>query len=324
MFFSYLSHYLIVERKLKNKALKRVEKLKRNNFFNEATSRLGNLPIKKNPTNFSLVIPDENKIRIGFFGDSHTEGVENIIGNDFPSLLQEIIGEKYQIINFGKGGYNSNQVYIAAKYFSKVFNLDILFLGPRGFYRERTSTFNNYWVSGNIPYSRFILNNNEIVEIVVKGKNLEEKVENYYSFLPSINLLKNDHAPPSLFKLVEMVFQKEFINPFLRKELGLGEIQIRLLEELSLIFKKKIIHYTDEEDDCLKFRKVTNKNYSLYCVNNFLGSFPYRAEISHPSAFGHYEHAKKIKNIILKKQQSELPRFRIASSNIVKKKLIIF
>jgi hypothetical protein len=300
-------HWIYVS-PLSDRALERLSDFRKDPFYSYPIEAIGAFPNRDVPTNYLKVLPDKNKVRIGFFGDSNTAGSEVKPGHDFPSVLQEIIGPKYQVINFGKAGFNSNQLYLTVKHFSRIFDLDVIVLGPRGFYTERATTFNNYWNQGALPYARFILKNKKLQIVEVPGKNTEEKIKRYYGVLPSAKLIQHDHVSPSILKLIDRLFNQEVLNPFFRKnrDLQVRSIQRAQLQDLSESLNTPIIHYTDFEPDCEEFKSIKAQNYSLECVEPFTHVFPYRAEVSHPSSFGHFLHAQNLIKIILKEYERDI------------------
>lgn len=261
------------------------------------------------PSSYLNINPNPQKIKIGVFGDSNTVGWETNYGEDFPTILQHFLGDQYQVINFGKSGYNFNQIYLAMNYFMKVFDLDQIILGPKGMFLDRLTTFNNYWHFGNIPYSRFILKSGNLKEITIEGETIEERIKNFYSFFPSINLFKHDHGAISFYRTLEILFNREFPNPFFKNK---RKVDLRKIQQLQLIntannFNKPFIHYTDSREDCLDFNNIKVPNYHLHCAKPFLKEFPNYSKISHPSTFGQLRHAQNLAKIILKKDYN--PKF---------------
>lgn len=255
-----------------------------------------NLP----PTSFITNKPDFSKIRVGCFGDSHTEGIETALGNDYPTILQKLLGDKYQVINFGNGAYGSNQMFSLHNYYKNKYKLDYIILGPRGFYTSRNTSFNKYWNHGSLPYSQYFLNNGKLQERKPPGKDGYERIKKYYSFFSHKDLIDYDHVPPSFLKMAFLKFNSNIENPFYKK--NIEEIQkVQRLQVKEIISSgTKVIHYTDSRVDCDNFKKIDHHNYQLYCAEKVINFFPNRAEISHPSAFGYHDHALEISKLIKK------------------------
>ena len=216
------------------------------------------MPDSGNPTSYLKVEPDSRKIKIGCFGASNTEGVEVRPGDDYPTALQHLLGDKYQVFNFGMGGYNSNQIAILAKHFGKAFDLDYIVIGPRGFYLNRATTLNHYWQVGRVPYAAFVLRKGELKKVRVTGKTPHRRILNYYSAIPSWVQLRYDHAAPSLLRIFDLMTVREIRNPLFRgrRDSSAHDVQVELLVDLSREVAAKVYHYTDSQFDCERFNKI--------------------------------------------------------------------
>lgn len=298
----FLQYYLI-ETPLSEAALRRAHELKSHQSYSEETSHIGRLPSQNIPSSY-LHFPEQkspNKIRLGFFGDSHTDNTENLPGFEFPFQLQKMLGDRYEVLNFALSGYNSNQIYLMIKYFASRYQLDQIFLGPRGFYTYRAASFNNYWNQGEIPQARLEIERDSIAEWHIEGESHEERIENYYSFFPTYRSLFYDQSPPGFLKLIDRLFSLEVTNPFAAQntsESRIRDIQVKSIQSILSLFSGKVIHYTDFEPDCEVFQAIEHPRYQLYCATPFVVNFPYLARISHPSSFGHFVHARNIYRII--------------------------
>lgn len=72
---------------------------------------------------------DTSIIRIAVIGDSYTEGAEVANHQNWPFYLEEKLGSKYEVLNFGVGGYGHDQCLIRLKEDVLKFNPDIVLLG---------------------------------------------------------------------------------------------------------------------------------------------------------------------------------------------------
>lgn len=289
-------------------ALSSYENLKTHPKYDPKLDKVSWLTFRENPTSFINIVPDKNKIKIGCFGDSHTEGIESAPGNDYPSQLQKLLGDRYQVINFGHGGHGFHQIYTLAKHFIPLYDLDYIVLGPRGFYLYRSSSFNNYWNQGALPYSQYEVVDKKLIPLEVHGETSKEKIINYYKLIPSWNLLFRDHVPPSFLKLGHVLYGKHWENPFFSiNEEKVREVQRYQIKDL-LKFDIPLIHYTDMKSDCRAFSTIEDEHYRLYCQKGFIQHFPFQAEVSHASGIGNYFHAKDIATIIKKNELPEKPK----------------
>lgn len=293
-------HKKYVSGPLTGNAVRGYQNYKKHPEYHPNLDKVSWLTYWPSPTSFVSNKPDMTKIRVGCFGDSHTQGDETAPGNDYPSVLQKILGDRYQVINFGNGGHGFHQIYTLIDHYIDRYKLDYIIIGPRGFYTYRSMSFNNYWNQGSIPYAQYKIKDDKLVVHEVRGKTTIDKAKRYYGFFPSMELLFDDHVPPSFLKLSYMRYRKEMENPFFKENIKeTRRIQRRQIIEIANR-GAKLIHYTDFSKDCRAFKDIKHKNYSLTCIEPFIHKFPYLAEMTHPSAFGYYYHAKDIAQLILK------------------------
>jgi hypothetical protein len=239
-------------------------------------------------------------IRIGCFGDSHTFGQEVGNSNDYPSLLQNILGPHYQVLNFGIPALSSDQVYSLIERNVNLYQIDIILLGPRGFYRDRSSTFNQFWQSKRLPHSRFLIKNQTLYEVNPPGKNMYERIENYYSLFPDNILLLKDNTPPSFLKLGSMLLNLSFENPFYNEKKYLAEVENIQVKQIEKVLKlgKPIFFLTDLINDYNLFNSIKEKNFNLFKTDMIPNEFPFRANFTHPSPLGYYVLAKNFSKIL--------------------------
>ena len=297
LFFGlWILHFIYIG-PIQSRAYEILSIIKQNPYYDPIIENIGIIPENENPTSYLNVNYDSSKIIIGVFGDSHTAGDEALPGDDFPTVLQKLLGEKYQVLNFGQSGFNFNQIYLAIKYFSLFFNFDYIIIGPRGLYKDRFSSFNKFWNQGNIPNARFIIENDQLIQLDPPGSNIKSKISNLYSFIPHPRYITHDNAAIGPLKLFEKLRDKKIYNPFFQ-EYDHKKVISELLKSLAKDSNFPIIHFTDQKKDCDWLSKIRTKNYFFYCYKNSLHRFPNQARISHPSAFGYYRHAQEIKALI--------------------------
>ena len=93
-----ITYIHFIQKPLRNLALQSLSRAQKNPFYNSHTRLIGTLPKGENPSSYLRQKPNPRKIRIGCFGDSHTWGTETASGNDYPSQLQRLLGDRYQVI----------------------------------------------------------------------------------------------------------------------------------------------------------------------------------------------------------------------------------
>lgn len=318
--FIIYEHFL--GRKLTEDAKSKVTHFREHPLYHPELEDLGSFPARLIREQKSTA---ENKvISIAAFGDSNTAGSEVDRKMSFPEQLQGLLGPSYQVQNFGKGGYNSNQIYQLAKFILTKSNYDIVIFGPRGFYLERATTFNNYWNQGNLPYARYLIKDEDLEKKTVEGASLEEKIANYYSFFSTKTVLQHDHSPISASRMLFYFFGLQLPNPFktFEPKADLIAIQKKQIEHLADITSAQIIHYTDDSRDCKKFQSVTKTNYRLICVDHFVSEFPFKAEVSHASALGNLQHALTLEATL--KNRAMAPQIKIVEERAEFKTLNLY
>ena len=214
---------------------------------------------QERPQNF-LNFPtakESNSIRIGTFGDSSTFGYEVDKKASYPYLLQQLFNkhfpnQKIEVLNFGMKGASFQEQFLLWERYSKLYGLDYILLGPRGFYPNRDITFRISWNFQlfDFPKERFILfNDNELKQVHIQGNTLKERYKNYYRLIPSWAALRYDKKP---FKIWEKFFpflRHRIQNPFYYKNLSdekeSAKINILLMKKINAIYHKKILFFTD-------------------------------------------------------------------------------
>src|SRR4029450_1076801 len=137
--------------------------------------------------------------RIGCFGDSFTAGNETAPGHDYPSFLQEALeqaeGRRFEVINFGVGGYGMQQAFLMYEYLGRRYHLDAAIFMPFQFHDGRDNTFN---YSG-VLHARYVIGEDGFRLVTIDEKTRREALENYYSLLPAAKYWIYDAQSANLF-----------------------------------------------------------------------------------------------------------------------------
>ena len=218
----------------------------------------------------------KNVIRIGAFGDSHTEVSEvGEIGRteSYPRQLQELFnknfpGKKVEVISFGVGADGFQDQFLLWEQYAEDYGLDYILLGPRGFYPERDFTAhafimcdseNQYFAP---PKERYILSGENGVEFI---HNRGRKADR---FIPSWKSLRYDKGPflqiGCFFPYFKNLFKK---NPFYYTDMSMNEesskINKILLKKIKDRYDEKILFVTDWPEIFKNYKSVQN----LYNIN---------------------------------------------------------
>ena len=246
--------------------------------------------------NFSL-LKEDNVIRIGTFGDSHTYGIDVDKKETFPHQLQKLfdkqsVNKKIEILNFGVTGNGFQEQFFLWEKYHKIYDLDYILFGPRGFYPNRDTTFRIYWGSKYFKYpkDRFVLSKvNNLKLLHIKGDTLKERYKNYYKLIPSIKVLRYDKTP---FKILERLFpflRYKIQNPFYYKKISDEEesvkINIFLLEKVRNLFNKRILFLTDHGSDAFNAYQSVKRLFNLNSIQ-FKKSWFYETFWLHKSSIG--------------------------------------
>lgn len=209
-------------------------------------------------------------VRIGAFGDSHTFGNEVDKTASYPYLLQQLFDERFpaktiEVLNFGMPGAGFQEQFLLWEKYSKIYNLDYILLGPRGFYSYRDVTFRTNWGFQYFKYpkERFILSeNNTLKQVHIRGDSLKERYKNYYKLIPAWTALRYDRRP---FKIWEKFFpflRYNIQNPFYYTEMSDKEesagINTLLLEKIRNVHDGKMFFLTDHISIFNKYQQTKN------------------------------------------------------------------
>ncbi len=269
--------------------------------------------------NFSKVKPDR-VIRIGCLGDSFTYGCEVNGSLDYPTLLQAIFRQhgysNVEVINFGVPGRGFHEVFNIWKFFAKAYQLDyVIILGPECFQRVRDSTFARHTVdtireATSRMHARYILKNETLELVDVKGDTFDRKVRNYLRFIPLARYLLYDSRPPAFLAapVYCLVPGRELkANPFYyKRDLGreMSAIYKMLLGEMSKDTAQIILCH--DRDEILGIGESLHKD-NLLCMRLYpVGHFPYRAGFGHYSPNSNLLLARQLFDYLTGKAQSTL------------------
>ena len=227
---------------------------------------------------------EKGVIRIGTFGDSFTFGTEVHKEASYPSQLQTLLNDhfplrKIEVLNFGVSGHGFQQQFFLWERYTKLYGLDYVLYGPRGFYPDRDLTFQRNWTyklkDFCFPMDRFVLSEkNKLRLISLKGSSPEKKYKTYYTLFPSFIALRYDRQPFQLWKSYLPFFQEKLTNPFYYSDLP-EPVESQKINQILLN----------------KIKTVYDKKFFLFDYkNNFFKSdqgvkFLYR-EFGHSSALG--------------------------------------
>jgi len=236
-------------------------------------SRLGFFKSEKK-SSFVNFEPSKPKgiIRVGCFGDSFTYGDEASDVNDYPSLLQKIFiqngYDNFQVINFGCSWYGFGQAFIMWKYIGSKYGLDYILLGPACFQFVRDCTF-NHTENFEIYYmhARYILEGNGLKLIDVAGSTLEQRMKNYYKFIPRLRYLRFDAEPPVFLRCL-IPKGRVLRNPFYYYKGSLKEestnIYSLLLSEMADSGARVVLNHYEENIINIGNKLAENKENFLF------------------------------------------------------------
>lgn len=285
--------------------------------------RLGHFVVVKKESsflNFPMKKTDPYKVRIGIFGDSYVYGDEVGPAGDYPSQLQKILGDEYEVLNFGMSWFSINQSFILWQEFHQKFELDLVIFGPRSQFRYRNLTFNHSAdTHPHYLHSRFIITVQQTLqELTPIGENHEERVHHYYSLFPSLQYWRYDERAPSLFRSFGHYFKTNLRNPFYYYQDSYTEnrlINRALIKKMSeesrdflFISEPEYLEIVDLKD----FLSSDDNIQSMLLGSNLFYGFPFRATDGHATVFGNALVAEAVAQKILGKTRPfSLPTFKV-------------
>ncbi|WP_066633224.1 hypothetical protein [Labilibacter marinus] len=245
---------------------------------------------------------DDNSIRIGVIGDSHTEGFHMFEDYHFTQLLEErsnnyLDNRKVEVLNFGVGNYNYNDMIILYKNLASKFNCDyyIFVVEPKDF-----SFRNNFVPSPILAYKDSL-----VIDYSFVNKNMY-KLYNSLSFIFEksciVKSMNNAYKLSKRDKFKSIIFDK-FYQPkvdavdsiiYKKKEIGIDTRITRSFDWLGklntfFIFKKEItpnikelldtarVNYSCVYQDLLNVGE-TQRDYYYWDVTNTYGHWNYEAQ----------------------------------------------
>jgi hypothetical protein len=222
LFFALLAiiYFLFYQPYLKKLEISNINKLEVSHNISTSTmedvSYIANY--KKSTFNNFSKEKDEGVIRIGAFGDSHTEGQEVNFESDFPSILQELFlqsgYDNVEVLNFGSIGWGNFSSFRLWELEGREYDLDFILFGPSGFWTERDLTFNWEISSPEDIHGRYILEKDNIRYIrPIGGIYTNERFRAYHSFIPKLRYLLYDKNPPAIIRSL-LKENKTIKNPF--------------------------------------------------------------------------------------------------------------
>ena len=221
-------------------------------------------------------LKEKDTVRVGTFGDSHTFGDEVDKTACYPYLLQQLFDKKFpnakiEILNFGMSGTGFQEQFFLWEKYSKIYNLDYILLGPRGFYSRRDVTFRISWDFQYFKYpkERFVLSeNNTLRQVHIKGESLKERYKNYYKLIPTWTALRYDKKPFKIWEYFFPLLRHNIQNPFYYTKMSDREESVKintlLLKKIRDVHDRKILFVTDQSSIFNSYQRPEN----LYNLNH--------------------------------------------------------
>ncbi|MAJ43828.1 MAG: hypothetical protein CMF96_03660 [Candidatus Marinimicrobia bacterium] len=205
----------------------------------------------------------ENVKRIALIGDSYVEGIQVFERNHFRSKLEKLLNKGkvdniYQVLNFGRSGFNLNDIYCYNKNFISSFepSTKLVFISPgdlisRGKIESRPYA---YIENNEIKIDYNLDNNSNNIFNLFRGKSI---ILGYIN--RSIQLIKNNEYKSILFGKLSHLINNDIQNI---KNIN----KIKSLSELT----KKIILDLRKENCIFVIHKETTVSDYDYLINEFI------------------------------------------------------
>lgn len=261
------------------------------------------------PKESSFYLYDHQKktpdiIRIGVFGGSYAYGDDVGEQADYPTILGEILGPKYQVLNFGMSWFSLAQSYIFWDFYQEFFDLDIVVYGPRGLWLESNLTFNH--TQDRYPSylrSRFVLQNGNLREIAPFGSTRQEAQKAYYSIWPPKQYWDYDLRPPSILRSFSYFTDTYYQNPFYHHPNPSSEHHqiIKAIFENMASKSKKLIIISDEVEYDATLKEVATRHNNTTVINfsdHLSFGVPFATPSYHSSVYGNARIAYMLKSVI--------------------------
>lgn len=188
------------------------------------------------------------KIRVGVFGGSDAFGLDVPRGRDYVSYLQQEFTRhqmnQVEVINFSVADYGNTQSYLLYQYLAKKYELDYVLMSPRDFYEERDlsfSTARNY-TYGRL-HSRFILQDQKLLQVNLSGENVLEQLYHYQSFFPPLSVWRYDLFLPFALGFLWPQHLGQLYSPFYHHSIHHYD---QVAEESALITNKILENWQKE------------------------------------------------------------------------------
>lgn len=243
-------------------------------------------------------LKEEAIVRIGTFGDSFTFGEEVDKVGTYPFRLQQLFNEQFpnkriEVLNFGMSGTGVQEQFFLWEKYSKIYNLDYVLFGPRGFYSDRNVTFGMSWGAEHFAYfaypkERFILlDDNRLKLVWIKGNTLKERYKNYYKLIPLWTTLRYDKNPFKIWGKFLPFLRSGVQNPFYYRKISEEEESVKLntilLQKIKKQHNKKMLFFTDHSHTFSIYESIKSKGYNFNFVeiarNRFYEVFGHKSSL---------------------------------------------
>ncbi|MCM2267045.1 MAG: hypothetical protein NDI60_04640 [Elusimicrobiales bacterium] len=273
-------------------------------FTPEKRSSFLNFPEKKAPGVF----------RIGCFGDSFTYGEETGPDYDYPGVLAALFRKagyrNVEVLNFGKQYTGFHQAFLAWEALGEKYGLDYAVLWPAGFNAlslVRDLKFNHTCDRGYLScmpqylHARYTLAGPGVELKVPPGRTEKERVDAYFSFIPSFQNLRYDLEAPAFLRapLAALAPARVMANPFYYQKDPAAEqreLTRRLLLKMAAGAPSVAVISRDPEVAALA-GSLGAKNLFSDTLPQVPG-FPYTAFNGHNSPAGNYLVARRLFDLL--------------------------
>ncbi len=283
---------------------------------------------EQHPATSYIKFPFEKKpgtIRIGTFGDSHTQGIEAALGHDYPSFLKQHFQkaglDHIEVINFGVKSYGIHQSYLMWKYLGQKYDLDYVIFMLLRFHADRDFTFieDNNTATG--IHARFIVKGNQLEFVPVVGESRKEASLNYFRMFPPWRYIRYDRRAPSFMRALLPPGREWKVNPFYYKlgrpwEEEVSKSYALLFDQLAKEVKNVIVLAHDDFMGGLAKQISASNVYVLRSrVTPILNWGPYLAPKSHQSALGNDLQAREVFELLTGEENPHIPVIRLKASS---------
>ncbi len=282
----------------------------------------------EHPQTSYINFPYEKKngvIRIGTFGDSHTQGIEAGFGHDYPSFLQRHFQkaglDHVEVINFGVKSYGLYQSDLMWKTLGKKYDLDYVIFMLSETHIDRDLMFIEDVGAGVGVHARYILKEDQLELVPVLGENRKEASANYFRMIPLWRYLRYDWRPSPFMNALLPPGREWKSNPFYyRSGVSMQEELLKsyglLFEQLAKEVKNVIVIAHDDFMDGLT-RVISSPN--VYVLRSqmtpVINSGIYLAPGSHQSALGNDLQARELFTLLTGKEKPAPPVIQIKESS---------